>query len=59
VINLNKLSGFKPSTNAQLIPIRELDLFSKRTKIENDASMSEADKKAQLQRIDQQLAALN
>lgn len=59
LFNLNKLAGFKPSTNAQLIPIRELDLFSKRTKIENDASMSEADKKAQLQRIDQQLAALN
>lgn len=59
VMNLSKLSGFKESSNAQLIPIRELDLFSKRTKIENDTNLSEAEKKAQLQVIDQQLAALN
>ena len=59
VMKLSKLSGFKASSNAQLTPIRELDLFSKRTKIEADTTLSEADKKAQLQLIDQQLAALN
>lgn len=59
VMKLSKLSGFKASSNAQLTPIRELDLFSKRTKVEADTTLSEAEKKAQLQLIDQQLAALN
>jgi phosphonate transport system substrate-binding protein len=59
VMKLSKLSGFKASSNAQLIPIRQLDLFSQRNKIEADAAMSEADKKSRLAAIDQQLAALN
>ncbi|MFC3682205.1 phosphonate ABC transporter substrate-binding protein [Hydrogenophaga luteola] len=58
VMKISKLSGFKPSTNAQLIPIRELDLFSKRNKIEADATLAEADKAAKLADIDKQLAAL-
>lgn len=58
VMKLSKLSGFKASSNAQLIPIRQLDLFGKRTKIENDTTLSDADKKAKLADIDQQLAAL-
>ncbi|MBA4263624.1 MAG: phosphonate ABC transporter substrate-binding protein [Comamonadaceae bacterium] len=59
VFNLNKLAGFKASSNEQLTPIRQLDLFSKRTKVENDSNLSEADKKSQITAIDQQLAALN
>lgn len=59
VMKLSKLSGFKASSNDQLIPIRQLDLFSKRNKIESDTTMSEADKKMQLAAIDQQLSALN
>ncbi len=58
VMKISKLSGFKPSTNAQLIPIRELDLFSKRNKIEADASLAAADKAAKLAEIDKLLAAL-
>lgn len=58
VMKLSKPSGFKASSNAQLIPIRQLDLFGKRTKIENDTTLSDADKKAKLADIDQQLAAL-
>lgn len=58
VMKISKLSGFKPSTNAQLIPIRELDLFSKRNKIEADATLAAADKAAKLADIDKQLAAL-
>lgn len=58
VMKISKLSGFKPSTNAQLIPIRELDLFSKRTKIESDANLAAADKAAKLAEIDKLLAAL-
>ena len=57
-MNINKLAGFQPSTNAQLIPIRELDLFSQRLKVENDEGMNAADKKAKLAELDSKLAAL-
>jgi phosphonate transport system substrate-binding protein len=59
LMKISKLSGFKESTNAQLLPIRQLDLFSKRTKIESDSVISAAAKKEQLAVIDKQLAALN
>ena len=36
-MKLSKLSGFKPSSNAQLMPIRQLELFSERNKLEADA----------------------
>ena len=58
VFKISKLSGFKPSSNDQLKPIRQLDLFGKRNKIEADTTLSEADKKTQLAAIDQQLATL-
>lgn len=58
VMKISKLSGFKPSTNAQLIPIRELDLFSQRNKIESDAAMPATEKTAKLADIDKRLAAL-
>lgn len=58
VYKLSKLSGFKQSSNAQLLPIRQLDLFGKRNKIEADATLSAADKTAKLADIDKQLAAL-
>lgn len=58
VMKISKLSGFKPSSNAQLIPIRELDLFSRRNKIEADTTLAAADKAAKLAEIDKLLAAL-
>ena len=58
-MKISKLSGFKPSTNTQLLPIRQLDLFGKRNKIESDTALSEADKMAKLAEIDKLLAALN
>ncbi len=58
IFKISKLSGFKQSTNAQLIPIRELDLFGKRNKIDADTTLAAADKVAQLADIDKQLAAL-
>jgi len=51
-------SGFRASSDAQLKPIRELDLFSKRTRIEADANLSPADKAARIAEIDKALAAL-
>ena len=58
VMKISKLAGFKPSTNAQLTPIRQLDLFGKRNRIEADATLADPDKKTRLAEIDQQLASL-
>jgi phosphonate transport system substrate-binding protein len=57
-MNIGKLAGYQASTNAQLIPIRELELFSQRLKIENDENMSAADKKTKLAELDSKLEAL-
>jgi len=40
VFKLAKLSGFKPSSNAQPIPIHKLDLFSQRNKIDADTTLA-------------------
>ncbi len=55
---LSKLSGFKASSDAQLLPIRQLELFKSRNKIEGDAAMSASDKQAKLAELDRQLAAI-
>jgi phosphonate transport system substrate-binding protein len=57
--NLSKLSGFKASSNAQLVPIRQLELFRDKTKIEADAKLSDAEKKAKVAEIDKKLSELN
>ena len=51
-------SGFKESTNDQLIPIRQLELYKDRVKIENDANYSADEKTRLLADIDKKLAAL-
>jgi phosphonate transport system substrate-binding protein len=56
--NMYRLAGFKASTDAQLLPIRQLELFKDRKKYENDVNMSEADKKPKLAEIDAKLADL-
>jgi len=58
IMKISKLSGFKPSTNQQLVPIRQLELFSQKTKIEADAAVSDADKKTRIAEIDKKLAEL-
>ncbi len=59
LMKISKLSGFKESDNRQLLPIRQLDLFSQRNKIESDTMISEALKKERIALIDKQLAELN
>ena len=59
LFKLSKLSGFKASTNSQLIPIRQLELFKVRNKFEADASLAAAEKQTKLADIDKQLAALS
>lgn len=50
--------GFVSSDNSQLIPIRKLELFKRRLRIERDAALSEQSKKKQFQIIDTQLRDL-
>lgn len=56
--NMYRLAGFKASTDAQLLPIRQLELFKERKKFEGDANMAETDRKAKLAEIDLKLAEL-
>ena len=58
LMKLSKLSGFKPSTNAQLIPIRQLELFKEKSKFESDAALPAAEKQSKLTEIDRKLAEL-
>ncbi|MFM7256886.1 MAG: phosphonate ABC transporter substrate-binding protein [Betaproteobacteria bacterium] len=50
--------GFRESTDAQLVPIRQLELFRDRMKIEGDAGMAADQKAKALADIDAKLAAL-
>jgi phosphonate transport system substrate-binding protein len=52
-------SHFRASTNDQLLPIRQLELFKERTSVEADANLNPADKQAKIRDIDNRLAALN
>ncbi len=56
--NMYRLAGFKASSDAQLLPIRQLELFKDRLKYENDTNLSESDKKAKVAEIDVKLADL-
>lgn len=52
------LGSFKESSNAQLKPIRQLELFKEKMKLEADAGMQGDDKKARLDDISRKLADL-
>lgn len=54
-----KGNGFRESSNAQLVPIRQLELFRDKTKLEDDASISASEKAAKMAEIDRKLAELN
>lgn len=56
--NMYRLAGFKVSTDAQLVPIRQLELAKDRQKVVDDANLSEADRRARLADIDAKLATL-
>ncbi len=50
--------GFRESTNDQLIPVRELEFFRDRKKVEDDAKLTDAEKTVQIAEIDRKLAQL-
>lgn len=59
LLGIQKWIGFRSSTNAQLIPIRQIDLYREKLKIEGDTTLSTADRAARLDDINRKLADLN
>ena len=57
--NIYNYSGFRESSNAQLIPIRQLELFKDRITLEGDTVMAAGEKQKKLAEIDAKLAELN
>jgi phosphonate transport system substrate-binding protein len=57
---LNKLTlgAFKESSNAQLLPVRQLELFREKTKLEADANINPQEKATKIDVIDKKLAEL-
>jgi phosphonate transport system substrate-binding protein len=53
------LAGFKSSDNRQLLPIRQLEMFKEKNKIEGDTAMNATEKKAKLDAINRTLSELN
>jgi phosphonate transport system substrate-binding protein len=56
--NIYNYGGFRASTNDQLKPIRQLELFKDRQKIMSAPGLSQAEKDAKVKEIDQALAKL-
>jgi phosphonate transport system substrate-binding protein len=56
--NIYSYGGFRDSNNDQLIPIRQLELFRDRRKVENDEKLSDDEKAKAIAEIDRKLAAL-
>lgn len=59
--NMNKLTfgTFNESSNRQLVPFRQLELFKEKAKLETDDKMDGAAKQARLTEIQKKLADLN
>ena len=55
---MQQIAGFRASTDAQLIPIRELELAKDRAKVGTDTTLSAEEKSAKLKAIDAKLAEL-
>lgn len=51
--------GFRLSSNAQLVPIRQMELAKRKINVETDTTLSAADKKEKLAELDRQLADLD
>lgn len=58
ILNKLTLSGFRDSSNAQLMPTRQLELFKEKSRLEADAGMNAQDKTTKLDAINKKLADL-
>ena len=54
-----RLAGFRASSDAQLIPTRQLELVRDKNKLEADTAMAPAEKQAKIAQIEARLAELN
>src|SRR5262245_52807342 len=59
LLGIQKWVGFRESSNAQLVPIRQLELFRDKSKLEADGNIAPAEKQAKLAEINRKLAELN
>ncbi|MGH8811675.1 MAG: phosphonate ABC transporter substrate-binding protein [Advenella sp.] len=59
VLNALAWGKFKPSSNDQLLPIRQLELFKKRSQIAGDSKLDEQDRKKQIASLDEQLSKIS
>jgi len=59
LLQIQKWIGFRESSNAQLLPIRQLELFREKTKLEADATMAPGERDAKLAQINHKLAELS
>lgn len=55
---MQQIAGFRESTDAQLIPIRQLELAKDRAKAQTDTTLSAEERAAKLREIDAKLAKL-
>jgi phosphonate transport system substrate-binding protein len=55
---MQQIAGFRESSNAQLIPIRQLEYAKDRAKVAGDTTLSDAEKTAKMRDIDAKLADL-
>jgi len=56
--NIYNYGGFRPSTNAQLNPIRQLELFKDLRKVESDTTISDAEKDKKVAELNEALAKI-
>ena len=59
VLKALQWAGFRASSNDQLIPIRQLELFKAKNAIKNNPNMAADDKAARIKDIDAKLAVVN
>lgn len=55
---MQQIAGFRESSNAQLVPIRQLELAKDRSKVASDTTLSAAEKAEKTKAIDAKLAEL-
>lgn len=56
--NIYNYGGFRPSTNAQLNPIRQLELFKEIRKVETDTTISDSEKSKKIAELNEALAKI-
>ena len=59
VLNALSWGKFKPSSNDQLLPIRQLELFKKRSQIAGDGKLGDDDRKQQIASVDEELSKIS